>query len=47
MASKPQILLLDDGELDDVAQLLDSLDLPYTRLRGGEILSDIAPPAIC
>ena len=44
MAATPRILLVDDGELDDVAQLLGKLDLPYTRLRGGEIRSNIAPP---
>jgi hypothetical protein len=44
MTTKPHVLLLDDGELDDVVAILESLELPYTRQRGGEIGSDIAPP---
>ena len=44
MPETPQILLLDDGELDDVAQLLECLDLAYTRLKGGEVRSGIGPP---
>jgi hypothetical protein len=44
MPQPPGILLLDDGELDVVAALLDDLGLEYTRLRGGEIADEIAPP---
>jgi len=38
------ILLVDDGELDEVACVLDALDQPYTRLRGGQIPVEVAPP---
>jgi hypothetical protein len=38
------ILLLDDGELSDVARLLDELGLEYTRLRGGEPGRRLPPP---
>lgn len=44
MAEIPPILLLDDGELDDVAALLERLSLEYTRLRGGEMLCDVPAP---
>lgn len=44
MDAIPRVLLLDDGELDDLAVLLEKLELEYTRLRGGEILSDVSPP---
>jgi hypothetical protein len=38
------ILLVDDGELDEVAEVLDSQGLAYERLRGGGIPAEIAPP---
>lgn len=38
------ILLLDDGELSDVADLLDELGLAYTRVRGGEVGDRLPPP---
>ena len=44
MAASSRILLLDDGELDDVAAILENLGLEHTRLRGGEILSEVPPP---
>jgi hypothetical protein len=44
MTQPPGILLLDDGELDDVARLLKTLELDFTRLRGGQIGEDISPP---
>lgn len=44
MHAEPSVLLLDDGELNDVARLLDRSSVPYTRFRGSEIASDIAPP---
>jgi hypothetical protein len=37
MARSPAVLLLDDGELDDVQQLLDDLGVSYGRVRGGAI----------
>ncbi len=42
--SEPGILLIDDGELDEVASVLESEGLQFTRLRGGAIPSDVAPP---
>lgn len=39
-----RILLVDDGELSEIAELLDGLGLAYTRLRGGECQGRIAPP---
>ncbi|MFK7896856.1 MAG: PilZ domain-containing protein [Myxococcota bacterium] len=39
-----EILLLDDGELDAVAGVLEEMGLAFTRLRGGQIEEDIAPP---
>jgi hypothetical protein len=44
MTAIPRILLLDDGELQDVAATLEGLDLPFTRLRGGQIPEDVSPP---
>ena len=40
----PEVLLLDDGELDDVASLLEDLPAPYKRLRGGELRTGIPSP---
>ena len=40
----PGILLVDDGELDAVARVLDAEGTPYTRLRGGQIPDQVAPP---
>ncbi len=40
----PGILLVDDGELDEVAQVLDEQGVSYTRLRGGQIPDEVAPP---
>ncbi len=38
------ILLVDDGELDEVAGVLDAEAIPYERLRGGRIPAEIPPP---
>ncbi|CAM9425705.1 unnamed protein product [Discosporangium mesarthrocarpum] len=40
----PGILLVDDGELDEVAQVLDEQGVSYTRLRGGQIPDEVPPP---
>lgn len=45
MTDVPQILLLDDGELDEVVSVLENLELSFTRLRGGEIPEELAPPS--
>lgn len=44
MTDCPHVLLLDDGELSDISSLLDEMNIPHLRLRGGEIKDDIAPP---
>lgn len=44
MACPPEVLLLDDGELHEVAQLLESIGVPFTRLCGAQASADIAPP---
>ena len=44
MTATPRILLLDDGELNDIAATLENLDLPFTRLRGGQIPQEVRPP---
>ncbi len=44
MQDTPTVLLLDDGELSPVAQLLDQSRLRYRRLRGADIGEEIAPP---
>lgn len=40
----PTILILDDGELDDVAELLERLGEPFVRLRGGAIPERVPTP---
>ena len=40
----PGILLVDDGELDEVAAVLDEQGVRYTRLRGGQIPEEVPPP---
>ncbi|HEB89084.1 MAG TPA: PilZ domain-containing protein [Deltaproteobacteria bacterium] len=43
-ADRPGILLVDDGELDAVARVLESQGLAFERLRGGRIPAEVAPP---
>ena len=40
----PAVLLLDDGELEDVQTLLEQLKVPFARIRGGAIVSGTPPP---
>jgi PilZ domain len=40
----PPVLLVDDGELDEIAELLDALGVAHVRLRGGEIGETVEPP---
>lgn len=42
----PEVLLLDDGELDDIATLLADLEAPFERLRGGELRAGIPTPGV-
>ena len=46
IASNPPagILLVDDGELDCVADMLESEGLPYARMRGAHIPAHVEPP---
>ena len=43
MSDAPSVLLVDDGELDDVRELLDEIGADYVHLRGGAIPQ--SPPA--
>lgn len=38
------VLLLDDGELDDVQELLEDLKVEFGRVRGGAIVPETPPP---
>lgn len=38
------VLILDDGELEDVAEVLRQENIPFVRLRGALIPPEIAPP---
>jgi hypothetical protein len=44
MADSPSVLLLDDGELGDVREILDELGVAYAHLRGGAVPPRLAPP---
>jgi len=46
MSDAATILLLDDGELNDLADLLDRSDVDYLRLHGGEIEENLTPPSL-
>ncbi|HEU4430677.1 MAG TPA: PilZ domain-containing protein [Myxococcota bacterium] len=43
-AKTPPLLVLDDGELDDVVELLNELGVEHGHLRGAAIPAQIAPP---
>jgi hypothetical protein len=45
MAHSPAVLLLDDGELDDVQAILDEARVSYGRVRGGAIVADTPAPS--
>jgi len=44
MAADTSVLILDDGELDDVRALLEELGAAHTHLRGGAIPERVEPP---
>jgi PilZ domain-containing protein len=44
MGSPPAVLVLDDGELDDVQQMLQEMSIPFARIRGGAIVQGTPPP---
>ncbi len=45
MTMSPPVLLLDDGELEDVQEILTGLDVPYGRIRGGAIAPRTPAPS--
>jgi hypothetical protein len=45
MSQTVPALLLDDGELDDVQELLEDLGVAFGRVRGGAIVRNTPPPA--
>lgn len=44
MALGPSVLLLDDGELDDIQSILEEVGVPCARVRGGAIVQGTPPP---
>ena len=44
MRQSPEVLLLDDGELDDIQTMLEELDAGFGRVRGGAIAQDTPAP---
>ncbi|MGI9432434.1 MAG: PilZ domain-containing protein [Myxococcota bacterium] len=44
MSDAPSVLLVDDGELDDVRDLLEEIGVDYVHHRGGAIPENPAPP---
>lgn len=45
MPQTNRILLLDDGELSNVARILDALGLEHTRIRGQQVVGKLSPPS--
>jgi len=45
MPQPNRILLLDDGELSNVARILKALGLKHTRIRGQQVVGKLAPPS--
>ncbi len=45
MARSVQVLLLDDGELDDIQQILQEQGIGYGRVRGGAIVDNTPAPS--
>ncbi len=45
MRRSPEVLLLDDGELDDVQAMLEELGAAFGRVRGGAIAQDTPAPS--
>jgi len=44
LANIPAVLILDDGELDDVQRILEDLEVEFGRVRGGAITPNMRPP---
>jgi hypothetical protein len=45
MKTTPQVLVVDDGELDDIREILVELGVEFALLRGGAIPDKIGPPS--
>jgi CheY-like chemotaxis protein len=45
MARGPSVLLLDDGELNDIQGVLEEVGVPFARVRGGAIVTGTPPPS--
>lgn len=45
MRQSPEVLLLDDGELDDIQEMLDELGAAFGRVQGGAIAQDTPAPS--
>jgi hypothetical protein len=44
MVQRLAVLVLDDGELDDIQEMLEGIRVPFGRVRGGAIVPDAPPP---
>ena len=44
MSNTPSVLLIDDGELDDVRELLQEVHADFVHLRGGSVPASVPPP---
>jgi hypothetical protein len=44
MAKGPSVLVVDDGELENVREALDALDVEYAHLRGGAVPRKLDAP---
>jgi len=44
MSNRPSILLIDDGELDDVRIIVEQLGVDFLHLRGGNVPETVEPP---
>jgi hypothetical protein len=40
----PAVLVLDDGELEDIQLMLQEMEIPFARVRGGAIVAGSRPP---
>ena len=45
MSQPLAVLMIDDGELDDVQAILEALDVAFARVRGGAIAEDTPAPS--
>jgi hypothetical protein len=45
MKTTPPVLIVDDGELDDIREILAELEVEFALLRGGAIPDKVGPPS--